>query len=109
VVRLGREGGAELDADIERDAPDAPTVRLSGELDLSNVDALAALIDPIIDAGPECVIFVIEDLGFMDSSGIALLLRCAARVGTVVVRRPSRIVRRVLETTGVSQVLKIEP
>ena len=108
MVELGSDGGAQLDADIQP-RPGGPVVRLRGELDLSSVDALADLIGPLIESTPDRLVFDLEDLSFMDSSGLALLLRSAARVGTVVLRRPSTIVRRVLDTTGVSEVMKIEP
>jgi len=109
MVELGAEGGAHLEVTVDTGAEDDVLVVLTGELDLSNVDALAALVDPLVASTPDRLIFDLHELAFLDSSGIALLLRAAARAGTVVVRRPSTIVRRVLEATGLTQVLKIEP
>ena len=43
----------------------------------------------------------------MDSSGIAVLLEAAQQADSVVIRRPSNAVRRVIETTGLSEVLPI--
>jgi anti-anti-sigma factor len=45
----------------------------------------------------------------MDSSGIALLLTTANSVAETVIRAPSRQVRRVLEATGLTSVLRIVP
>jgi hypothetical protein len=45
----------------------------------------------------------------MDSSGITVLLQIAARVPYVEVRNPSRVVRRIIETTGIEGVLHLAP
>jgi anti-anti-sigma factor len=41
----------------------------------------------------------------LDSSGVALLLYAAAKSGSVRVRNPSDIVRRIIEVTGLSDIL----
>jgi anti-anti-sigma factor len=46
-------------------------------------------------------------LTFMDSSGIVLLVSATQRVQEVQVRDPSPIVRRLIELTGLSKVLRI--
>jgi anti-anti-sigma regulatory factor len=43
----------------------------------------------------------------MDSAGIALLLRVAARVDAVEIRNPSVVMRRIIESTGLSGVFHI--
>jgi anti-anti-sigma regulatory factor len=43
----------------------------------------------------------------MDSSGIAILLRAAARVDSIEVRNPSSTVRRIIECTGLTEVLHL--
>jgi anti-sigma B factor antagonist len=97
-------GAAEVDT-----GPDgAPVIRLRGEIDMSNVDALRVVIDPVIEAAPARVNFDLAGLEFMDSSGIALLLRVAAKAGSVRVREPTAVVRRLIEATGLSEVLPIE-
>jgi anti-anti-sigma factor len=45
----------------------------------------------------------------MDSAGIAVLVRAAGEVGAVQIRNPSPIVRRVIEVTGLTGVLRIGP
>lgn len=89
--------------------PDGPVIRLSGDLDISNIDTVRSQVDAVIGGRPDSTVFDLSGLEFMDSSGIALLLQVAAKVGRVVVRQPSGIVRRVLEATGVSAVLHLEP
>src|SRR5579884_3982374 len=97
-----------LTIDVEQD-PNRATVVLTGELDLSNVTELESVLEPVIESGPALLRFDLAGLRFMDSTGVALLLRSAARVGRVTVARPSAIVRRVLEATGLADVLPVEP
>ena len=85
-----------------------PVIRLAGEIDMSNVDTLRVVIDPVIASAPDRVDFDLAGLEFMDSSGIALLLRVAAKAKVVRVREPSAVVRRLIEATGLSDVLPIE-
>jgi anti-anti-sigma factor len=45
----------------------------------------------------------------MDSSGLALLVQVARRVGSVEIRHPTPIVRRVIEVAGLQRVLGLAP
>jgi anti-sigma B factor antagonist len=101
------EGGAGS-ADIAFDEAGVPTIKLSGEIDMSNVDSLRRLIDPVVARAPELVIFDLASLAFMDSSGIALLLQVSAKARTVRLRGPSALVRRMIDATGLSDVLVVE-
>ncbi|MGO9872519.1 MAG: STAS domain-containing protein [Acidimicrobiia bacterium] len=96
-------------ADVTIDAAGIEVIKLSGEIDMSNVDSLRAAIEPVLDRAPSRVDFDLSELDFMDSSGIALLLRVAAKSETVHLRGPSALVRRMIEATGLSDVLLIEP
>jgi anti-anti-sigma factor len=96
-------------AEVTTDAAGFPVIRLAGEIDMSNVDALRVVIDPVMESAPARVDFDLAALEFMDSSGIALLLRVAAKTQTVRVRQPSDIVRRLIEATGLTEILPIEP
>lgn len=83
-------------------------VRLIGEIDISNADALGANLEKIIGESCDRVVIDLVGLEFMDSSGIALLLRTAGRVDTVEIRNPSDVVRRIIECSGLADVLRIE-
>jgi anti-anti-sigma factor len=98
--------GIVIDADV--DANGGPVVSLSGELDSSNAGSLDATLASITAQHPERLTFELSGLRFMDSAGIAVLLRAAANVSVVHLRNPSPIVRRVVEVTGLSDVLPIE-
>lgn len=84
------------------------TVRISGEIDISNIDHVHELVDPVIEMEASQVDFDLSELSFIDSSGLALLLWIADNVPAVVVRRPSHQVQRVIEVTGLQQRLPIE-
>ena len=86
-------------------------VRLSGEIDLSNVDGLEAQIDDAI-ADVRDVVIDLTAIDFIDSRGLRLLKRVSAAVagrdGTLVVVAPaSSIARSVLDMTGMSQELDV--
>ena len=101
------EGGAGS-VDITFDEAGVPTIKLSGEIDMSNVDSLRRLIEPVVARAPERVIFDLAALTFMDSSGIALLLQVSAKTATVRLRDPSPLVRRMIDATGLSDVLVVD-
>jgi anti-sigma B factor antagonist len=85
-----------------------PVVTISGELDSSNAASLEAAIAPIAAEHPERLVFDLSGLRFMDSAGIAVLVGVASKVNAVQLRNPSEVVRRVIELTGLSDVLCIE-
>jgi len=97
-------GGAEVTAD----ANGVPIIKLTGEIDLSNADSVRAAIEPTVSSAPERIVFDLSNLDFLDSSGIALLLYVAAKTGTVQVQNPSEIVRRIIEVTGLSEILHMD-
>jgi anti-sigma B factor antagonist len=86
-------------------------VRLSGEIDLSNVDGLEAQIDDAISDARDVVIDLTA-IDFIDSRGLRLLKRVstavAGRGGTLLIVAPaSSIARSVLDMTGMSQELAV--
>ena len=91
------------------EAGDVPVVVLGGELDSSNVAVLEQHVGEITGRSPPRVVFDLANLRFMDSAGIAVLIATAAQVPLVEVRNPSAILRRILETSGLTSVLRIAP
>jgi anti-sigma B factor antagonist len=99
----------QLTIDIATAPGQPPVVQLSGELDSSNVERLRETLNEILAGEPEQVIFDMRALQFMDSAGISVLVRTAAAVESVQIRDPSPIVRRVIEITGLTGLLQVEP
>jgi anti-sigma B factor antagonist len=54
------------------------------------------------------VVIDMSELAFMDSSGLTVMLEAARRGASVVLRQPSPVVRRLVEITGLTDVLRIE-
>jgi anti-sigma B factor antagonist len=86
-----------------------PVVSIEGELDLSTTEVVWAAVHEVLVRQPGRVVFDLGRLAFMDSSGIALLVRVAQRVPDVELRNPSQIVRRLIELTGLAETLRIFP
>ena len=87
-------------------------VRLTGEIDLSNVDGLEAQIESAI-AHAQDVVIDLSAIDFIDSRGLRLLKRVSAAVahrdGTLLVVAPAgSVARSVLDMTGMSQELAVQ-
>jgi anti-sigma B factor antagonist len=80
-------------------------VTIGGEVDISSVAPLRTALEGILDRQPTKLIFELRELRFMDSSGIALLITAAQRVGRVELHHPSAMVRRVIELAGLATTL----
>jgi anti-sigma B factor antagonist len=90
---------------------DRRVIRARGEVDLSSVDVLRG---PLAAAREERVATLVDlaEVGFMDSSGLHLLLDAALdaeKNGWSLSFRPSRQVLRLLEVTGTADVLHLVP
>jgi anti-anti-sigma factor len=79
------------------------TIVLSGEIDIASADGVKRDMQPFLGAAPDRVVFDLQKLAFMDSSGIALLVQTANRFEAVEVRNPAPNVRRILEATGLAE------
>jgi anti-anti-sigma factor len=105
----GGEQRAEVSIEQMTDADGTLVLRLLGELDLSNIDRLRPEIDVVIGGGPPALVIDLAGVTFMDSSGIALLIDTSQRIASSSVRNPSTVIRRIIEATGLSDVLRLEP
>jgi len=84
----------------------AALVKIVGELDLATVPGVERELDPLVQSPAERVAFDLSGVSFMDSSGIAMLLRVAGKVLSIEVRDPSVAVQTVIRATGLSAVLR---
>jgi anti-anti-sigma factor len=103
------DGGTRASVGNSVDESGAPVITISGEIDMSNVSTVEAEIDAVTTTSPARLVLDLSALAFIDSSGIALLLRAAAKVGSLEIRSPSAIVQRVLQATGLSDVFRVQP
>lgn len=81
----------------------APVIAIRGEVDLSNAASLQSEIDEILGGDSNRVVLDLASLTFIDSSGIAVLVRLLNRVGSVQVRNPTAVVRRIIKVTGLEE------
>lgn len=87
------------------------TVRLSGEIDLSNAHELQSLLENAVQGSPRAVIDL-TGITYLDSQGVRLLkqlARKADREGTQlrVVAPPDNFARQVLEMTQMGSYVEI--
>ncbi|MCW3033696.1 MAG: hypothetical protein QOK19_2295 [Solirubrobacteraceae bacterium] len=109
MAELDDNAGAQLRVETSSDAAGQPVIRVAGDLDISSVDGLRSAVEAATVTRPDRLTFDLSALRFMDSAGIAVLLVAAKEVAIVRLRSPSRAVRRVVELTGLTDVLVVEP
>lgn len=97
------------DVDIA-DGPLGPVIALSGEIDMAAVESVDERIRERMDGLAGTVVIDLRAVGFMDSSGLRLVLRLdrdmRERGGRLVVVRGGRRVARVMELSGVDRQLE---
>jgi anti-anti-sigma factor len=94
VTRLADSGGR-------------PVLVLRGEIDLSTAEAVQSSLEELVDDGAGPVIVDLSSVTFLDSSGLAVLVRLHKRVGSIEVRSPTPLVRRLLAVTGLTDTFGI--
>jgi anti-anti-sigma factor len=100
---------ADMKFDVAEGDDRTVTVTVSGELDITNIDTLAAAVTPALERKPERLIIEVSDLRFADSSAIALWVRWATSVPDVQLRDVPPLLRRVVESMGLSETFKVSP
>jgi anti-sigma B factor antagonist len=102
------DGVAQATVGRSRDEAGAPVLSIAGEVDMSNVVSIEMELEAVLAERPSRLVCDLSALEFIDSSGIALFLRAAERTDRLELRSPSSIVRRVIQATGLSDVLHVE-
>lgn len=96
---------------VQRDGG-GPCLRLAGELDLSTAPQLNAAIDRLADEGQRELLLDLSELTFCDSTGVAAFVRgdnrASAEGGWLRLTGATGRVARVLQMTGLAEVLRYE-
>lgn len=95
--------------DARTAADGAVIVVAEGEIDMETAPELARALQSAVDRSPR-VVADLAAVSFMDSTGISVLLttaELARRAHVELLIEPSAVVRRVLQLTGVDQVLPV--
>jgi anti-anti-sigma factor len=100
---------ADMTFDVIETDQQTVTVRVSGELDITNVETLASGVAPALEREPARLVVEVDDLRFADSSAIALWVQWATRVPDMELRGVPPLLRRVVESMGLSTTLKVAP
>jgi anti-sigma B factor antagonist len=91
------------------DSDGSPLLQLRGELDMLSAVDLREAVKELVDLHCDRLVFDLADLEFMDSSGIAVLVYAASSIRIIELRNTSPTIRRIIEVTGLSNVLKLDP
>jgi anti-anti-sigma factor len=100
---------ADMTFDVVEGNDRSLTVRVSGELDITNVDKLASGVAPALERDPTRLVVDVRDLRFADSSAIALWVQWATSVPEMQLRDASDFLRRVVESMGLTETLNLAP
>ena len=107
MTTIPQEPGADATASPVEGDPATWRIRMRGQLDLASVTAVRACFEEVLRHHPRRIVVEVADLGFMDSTGIALLLEVAREVDSLELEHPSEIVRSVIEATGLTELLRV--
>lgn len=113
---MGDASERQLRLSVSRTGDDA-VLRLSGEVDIATEPRLSAALRDLLEAGRQQpvrhLVVDMSDLQFLDLSGLQTLLEAERelrrRGGSLVLRSPTRRVRRLLGLLDVAGVLPTEP
>jgi anti-sigma B factor antagonist len=89
TVTTGPAGGALL-------------VTLTGELDIASLPDVAPQLEALLARDPQPVHLDLAELEFLDSSGVAVLIRIANRFHPVTAAHATPVVRRVVQVLGLA-------
>jgi anti-sigma B factor antagonist len=109
MAGLGANNHDTMTFDLAEEADRTLRVTLTGELDITNVDTLASAVEPALGRSPRRVVIDVRQLRFADSSAIALWVQWAGAVPEIELRDVSPLLRRVVESMGLSKTLNLTP
>jgi anti-anti-sigma factor len=90
-------------------APTAHRIAPAGELDLASIGPVRDEVDAAIAQGATSIEFDLANVTFLDSSALAVFAYAVRRVDRVEVLNPNAFARRVIDQTGLTDVLHLEP
>jgi anti-sigma B factor antagonist len=99
---------ADVIAEVRVDADGTATIRVTGEVDIATADTVREAIAVAIENRPAHLVFDLSAVDFIDSSGLAVLLEAAKAADSVRIHPSSKVVRRVIHATGLSELFGID-
>ena len=105
------DGGRNLRIEVA-DTTSPTTVVLTGEIDLSTARRVREALIAISNSGETYVVVDMTNVTFLDSTGLSALVgplkRFRSMNGEIVLRSPTKGVRKVLEISGLTRVFSID-
>ncbi|GGW09510.1 anti-sigma factor antagonist [Streptomyces capoamus] len=102
-----------VDVRVRTTAPGRRLVTVTGHVDLHTAHRLADAVQPLVDGGHDMVLVDLSGVTFLDSTGLTCLItahRTARSTGArLALVAPSPPVLRMLQITGVDQVIPTYP
>ena len=83
-------------------------VALGGELDIAGLPDVAPRLDALLERAPQPVRLDLGELRFLDSSGVAVLIRLANHFDPVTAGNAAPAVRRVVQVLGLTDRFGLE-
>jgi anti-sigma B factor antagonist len=83
-------------------------IGLGGELDIASLPDVTVQLDELLGRPPRQVCLDLAELEFLDSTGVAVLVRIANHAGRVRTARATEPVLRVLQVLGLSDRLGLD-
>ncbi len=102
---------ADLELEPSIDANEG-RVAIRGEIDVATAPQLRDVLYGLVDQGVGRIVLDCRELGFLDSSGIGLLVATRKRLGDdgeLAIEGLPEHIRKVLEITGVAGELSLRP
>lgn len=87
---------------------DGVTLALGGDLDIAGVAELERPLDDVLARAPQPLQLDLSELAFLDSSGVAVLVRLANHFGSVRTSSAAEPVRRVIQVLGLADRLGLQ-
>jgi anti-sigma B factor antagonist len=87
---------------------DGMTLALGGDLDIAGVAAIERPLAAVLARAPQPLQLDLSEVAFLDSSGVAVLVRLANHFGSVRTRSAADPVRRVIQVLGLADRLGLQ-
>lgn len=98
--------------DLTVEGGPSATIALMGELDPATAPELEGAIQTVLAEGTTRLVLDLTGLTFLDSSGLRVFVTArqslGERDGELVLRAPSANTRRLLDITGLGELIKVE-
>jgi anti-anti-sigma factor len=90
---------------IRVDQGDPIAIVVAGDIDIETNHALRRAVAEVLTPEPARLVVDLQQVGFMDSSGLAVLLELHQKLDRLELRNPSPAVRMTIMATGLKQLL----